>query len=124
MKRRTFVAGLGSAVAWPVVALAQQSAKPVIGVLGDGTPDTQGERYAEIKRGLSDIGYVEGQNLAIEYLWAGYHTDLIPTLAAELVRRQVSLIFVNSMAAALAAKPRPKPFPSFFRLASTRSRRG
>ena len=78
----------------------------MIGVLGDGTPDTQGERYAEIQRGLSDIGYVEGRNLAIEYLWAGYHTDLIPTLAAEQVRRQVSLIFVNSTAAAPSARTR------------------
>ena len=114
MRRREFIAGLGSAAAWPVVARAQHRTIAVIGVLGDGTPDTQGERYAEIKRGLSDIGYVEGQNLAIEYLWAGYHADLIPTFAAELVRRQVSLIFVNSTAAALAAKAATKTIPIVF----------
>jgi len=115
MRRREFIAGLaGAAAAWPLAARAQQRTIPVIGVLGLGTPDTEGENFAQFQRGLSDIGYVEGRNLAIEYLWAGYHTDLIPTQAAELVRRQVSLIFVNNTAAALAAKAETKTIPIVF----------
>ena len=114
MRRREFVAGLGGAAAWPLTARAQQAAMPVIGYLGSGTPDTEGKRFAEIQRGLSDIGYVEGRNLAIEYLWAGYHTDLMPPLAAELVRRQVALIFVNGTPAALAAKAETKTIPIVF----------
>jgi putative ABC transport system substrate-binding protein len=94
MRRRDFIAGLGTAAARPLAARAQRRAVPVIGYLGFGTPDTEGERFAAVQRGLSNIGYVEGRNLAIEFLWAGNHLDLVPALAAELVRRQVAVIFV------------------------------
>jgi putative tryptophan/tyrosine transport system substrate-binding protein len=114
MRRREFIAGVAGAAAWPVVVRAQQAAVPVIGVLGFGTPETEGEMSSAFQRGLADMGYVEGRNIAVEYQWAGYHADLIPVLVAELVRRRVALIFVSSTAAALAAKASTKSIPIVF----------
>src|SRR5215475_2416956 len=95
MRRREFIAGIaGSAVAWPLVARGQHSAVPVIGVLDGGSADST--LMAPFKQGLGDVGYVDGQNVTIEYRWADGRYDRLPELAAELVRRQVSVIAVPS----------------------------
>jgi putative tryptophan/tyrosine transport system substrate-binding protein len=86
MRRREFIAGLGSAVAWPVAARAQQPALPVIGWLVTLSADDS-NRSVSFLRGLMEIGYVEGQNVAIEYRYAENQSDRLPALAADLVRR-------------------------------------
>ena len=93
MKRRTFIAGLGSAVAWPAVARAQQPALPVIGFLS-----TQSAHDLNIPflQGLKESGYVEGQNVAVEYRYAENQADRLPALAADLVRRRVAVIVARS----------------------------
>src|SRR5205809_8095377 len=113
MKRREFITLLGgAATAWPSAAMAQQRpAMPVIGYLGFGTPDAEHERVTAFRRGLSELGYVEGRNLAIEFSWAGFHNDLVSALVEELVRRQVTVIFLNNTPAALAAKAATKSIP-------------
>jgi putative ABC transport system substrate-binding protein len=95
MKRREFIAGLGGAVAWPLAARAQQSAMPVIGYLSTGTLDTRRDVVALVHRGLSETGYVEGRNLAVEYRWAGDQYGLLPALADDLVRRKVAVIVAS-----------------------------
>jgi putative ABC transport system substrate-binding protein len=115
MRRRDFITLLGgAAAAWPLAARAQQAKMPLIGYLGYGTQAVEGERFAAIQRGLSDFGFVDGRNLAVEYRWAEYHADRIPPLIDELVRRQVTVIFVNSTAAALAAKAATQLIPIVF----------
>jgi putative ABC transport system substrate-binding protein len=86
MKRRTFIAGLGSLAAWPVVVQAQQPAIPVIGFLSVGSENSR-ESNAAFHRGLSEIGYVDGQNVVVEYRYAENQMDRLPALAADLVRR-------------------------------------
>jgi putative tryptophan/tyrosine transport system substrate-binding protein len=117
MRRREFIAGLGGAVAWPVVARAQK-ALPVLGWLGYGTPDTERELFAAMQRSLSEIGYLDGRDLTIEYRWTEYHTDRNPRLLDELVRRQIALLFVYSTSGALAAKAATKSIPIVFSIGS------
>jgi putative ABC transport system substrate-binding protein len=88
VKRRTFIAGLGGAAAWPVLALAQQPAMPVIGFLGSASPAPFARMTASFRQGLKESGFVEGQNSAIEYRWAEGQYDRLPSLAAELVERR------------------------------------
>ena len=89
MKRRTFIAGLGSAAVWPVVVRAQQAAVPVIGFLSGQSADDDYKIYTvPFLRGLQETGYVEGQKVAVEYRYAVNQIDRLPALAADLVRRR------------------------------------
>jgi len=115
MKRRTFIAGLGSAAAWPLGARAQQAAKPVIGCLINGSRDASGFMVVPFLQGLTETGYMEGNNIVIEYRWSGGHNDRIPELAGELVGLRVSVIVTPSGASsALAVKKLTTTIPIVF----------
>jgi putative tryptophan/tyrosine transport system substrate-binding protein len=114
MRRRQFIAGLGSAAAWPVAARAQLAGIPVIGYLSPGTPE-EGEKYlAAFRKGLSEIGYVEGRNVALEYRWANNDFGRMPELAADLVRRRVAVIATRGAPATLVAQAETKTIPVVF----------
>jgi putative ABC transport system substrate-binding protein len=112
MRRRDFIAGLGSAAAWPVVVRAQPI--PVIGYLSSGSADNSMNLAVELLQSLKEVGYVEGQNVAIEYRWAEYQFDRLPALAADLIRRRVAVISTNGIEAALAAKVATTTIPIVF----------
>jgi hypothetical protein len=103
MKRREFIATLGSAVAWPLLVRAQQSAMPVIGFLRSTTAADSTKFVTSFRQGLKETGFVDGENVAIEYRYADNQLDRLPVLAADLVRLPVAVIVVNAPAA-LAAK--------------------
>src|SRR2546423_15073270 len=110
--RRDFLVGLGAALGWSVAASAQQKAMPVIGILGIATAAAYVPWIAAFRRGLDETGYVEGQNVAIEYRWAEDRVDRLPALAAELVDRTVDIITTTGgtaggCAAETASPPRP-----------------
>jgi len=90
MRRRAFITLLGGVAAWPLAARAQQSAIPVVGYLNNGSPESDASRLTGLRRGLNQTGYVEGQNVAIEYRWAGNQADRLPALAADLVQTAVT----------------------------------
>jgi putative ABC transport system substrate-binding protein len=114
VRRRDFIKGIaGSTVVWPLGTRAQQPTMSVIGFLGTETPDLFTHRVRAFRQGLSDTGYVEGRNVAVEYLWAESQNDRLPALAADLVRRQVTVIVANGPAA-VAAKVATTMVPIVF----------
>ena len=103
LRRRDFIAAPGGAASWPLAVRAQQPALPVIGLLAGATAAQYADRMAGFHRGLSETGYVEGRNVAIEYRWADDHFDRLPAMAADLVSRRVAVIFAAGPDVALQA---------------------
>jgi putative tryptophan/tyrosine transport system substrate-binding protein len=115
MRRRRFIAGLGSAAICPLTARTQQLAMPVIGFLSLGPPRTNSDAVVTFRKGLAEVGYVEGQNVAIEYRGANGQSSQLPTLAAELVNRQVAVIMTGGFRGpVLAAKAATSTIPIVF----------
>jgi ABC-type uncharacterized transport system substrate-binding protein len=120
VRRREFITLLGGAVTWPLAARAQQSALPVIGLLDSRSPDAVAGRLRAFRQGLKETGYVEGENVTIIYRFAEDQYDRLPELAAELVRRRVTVIAASATVAAPAAKAATTTIPIAFIAAEDR----
>jgi ABC-type uncharacterized transport system substrate-binding protein len=119
MRRREFIALLGGAtVAWPLAARAQQPAMPVVGFLHTGLPEVFADETAAFRKGLNQIGYIEGRNVVIEYHWVQRELDPVEARVADLVRRQVAVIVAISLGPALAARAATQTIPIVFSVGS------
>jgi ABC-type uncharacterized transport system substrate-binding protein len=114
MRRREFIALLGGGAAWPLAARAQQSVMPVIGYLNASAPDGYGDELRALRGGFKENGYIEGENVALDYRWAENQPDRLPLLAADLVRRGVNLIVAASGPAAAAVSKATAAIPTIF----------
>jgi putative tryptophan/tyrosine transport system substrate-binding protein len=115
MRRREFIAGLGGTATWPLVGRAQQPALPVIGFVYEGSADISAHRVRAFRKGLGETGFVEGQNVTVEYHWLEGQYDRLPALMADLVRRRVAVIAVpSSTPSSIAAKAATATIPIVF----------
>jgi putative tryptophan/tyrosine transport system substrate-binding protein len=119
MRRREFITLLGAAAAvWPLAAWAQQSAMPVVRFINAASAQSYTRQLAGFLKGLSEVGYVDGRNVAIEYRWADGRSDRLPAMAADLVHRQVAVIAATTTPAMLAARAATTTIPIVFETAS------